>query len=89
MHILYYIARNQLYSDEITALLREYGINAMDIHIACGKPELPIRVTLPTQLDSFLKIRDFGTGLDEKGIQEYVSFGHSGTSVATRCKLVS
>jgi hypothetical protein len=77
MHILYYIARNQLYSDELTALLREYGINAMDIHIATGQAERPIRVTLPTQLDPFLKIRDFGTGLDKNGIKEYVSFGES------------
>lgn len=77
MHVLYYIARNQLYSDEPMAVLREYGINAMDIHIQVGKPELPIQITLPTQLDSQLKIRDFGPGLDEKGMQEYVSFGES------------
>lgn len=77
MHILYYIARNQLYSDELLALLREYGVNAMDIHIATGQAERPIRVTLPTQLDSFLKIRDFGTGLDSEGIKEYAMFGRS------------
>lgn len=77
MHILYYIARNQLYSDELLALLREYGVNAMDIHIATGQAERPVRVTLPTQLDSFLKIRDFGTGLDSEGIKEYAMFGRS------------
>lgn len=77
MHILYYIARNQLYSDELLALLREYGINAMDIHIATGQTERPILVTLPTQLESFLKIRDYGTGLDAVGIKEYASFGAS------------
>lgn len=77
LHILYYIARNQLYSDEIAALLREYGINGMDVHIATGQPGRPIRITLPTQLDPFLKIRDFGTGLDDEGIKEYVSFGAS------------
>ena len=77
MHVLYTIARSQLYSDEILALLREYGINAMDIHIATGQAERPIRITLPTMLDSFLKIRDFGTGLDAESIKDYVSFGES------------
>jgi hypothetical protein len=77
MHILYYIARNQLYSDELSALLREYGVNATDIHIATGQGERPIRVTLPTQLEPLLKIRDFGTGLDSEGIKEYAMFGRS------------
>lgn len=77
MHVLYYIARNQLYSDEILAVIREYACNGMDIHIKMGQTERPIRITLPTQLDSFLKIRDFGSGLDEEGIKGYVSFGES------------
>lgn len=77
MHVLYYIARNQLYSDEILAVIREYACNGMDIHVKMGRPDLPIRVTLPTLIDSFLKIRDFGSGLNEDGIKGYVSFGES------------
>lgn len=77
MYMLYYIVRNQLYSDEISALLREYSVNSTDVHIQTGQTDRPILVTLPTQLDSFLKIRDYGTGLDESGIKEYVSFGES------------
>jgi hypothetical protein len=77
IHVLYYIARNQLYSDELMAILREYWVNARDVHVATNQANRPVRVSLPTQLDPFLKIRDFGTGLDSEGVKEYASFGAS------------
>ncbi len=77
LHMLYHVVRNSLYSDELLALLREYGTNAQDIHIATGQADVPILVTLPTMPDSFLKIRDFGTGLGREGIMDFVSFGES------------
>ena len=60
------ILSSGLYSDKISAVLREVGCNAMDAHIVAGTPDLPIEVQLPTVLDSTLRIRDFGPGLDER-----------------------
>ena len=33
------------YSDPITAVLREYSVNAADAHVEAGIPNKPIRVT--------------------------------------------
>lgn len=51
-----------LYSDPEMAVLREYSCNARDSHLASGNDE-PIRVTLPSPLNHFLTIQDFGVGL--------------------------
>jgi Molecular chaperone, HSP90 family len=61
-HILE-ILRSTLYSDKITAVLREYGSNAWDAHRSIGKGDKPIKVTLPTLADPTLSIQDFGPGL--------------------------
>jgi hypothetical protein len=75
---LFHILRSQTYSDPILAVLREYATNACDAHTEAGKPDEPIQVSLPTVLDCFLKIRDFGTGLTDEEIQEvYASYGES------------
>jgi hypothetical protein len=66
-----------LYSDPEMAVLREYCTNALDAHIEAGV-SLPIEVTLPTSLSPFLKIRDFGSGLDVDDIRSiYSQYGAS------------
>ncbi|MHB1826333.1 MAG: ATP-binding protein [Steroidobacteraceae bacterium] len=59
------ILSSGLYSDKISAVLREVSCNALDAHVVAGTPDLPIEVQLPTVLDSTLRIRDNGPGLDE------------------------
>jgi hypothetical protein len=75
---IFNVLRNQLYSDKILAVLREYSCNAVDAHTEAGKAELPIRVTLPSLLAPELKIRDFGSGLTDLEINEiYAFYGES------------
>lgn len=75
---IFNVLRNQLYSDKILAVLREYSCNAVDAHTEAGHPEKPIRVTLPTSLSPSLKIRDFGLGLTDQDIKEiYAFYGES------------
>lgn len=72
------ILRNRLYSNPIQTLTQEYLSNARDSHREAGKAEVPIRVTLPTKLDSSLKIRDFGVGLSKDRVRDvFVSYGIS------------
>jgi len=72
------ILRDQLYSDKILAVLREYGSNAWDAHRDAGKPELPIKVTLPTAMEPTLTIRDFGLGLTPDGVfKVFTQYGAS------------
>lgn len=66
------------YSDPITAVLREYSVNAADAHTEAGIPDRPIKVTLPGRLDPVLKIRDFGRGLTPEQIEGlFCSYGAS------------
>ncbi len=64
------ILSSGLYSDKISAVLREVSCNALDAHVVAGTPDLPIEVQLPTVLDHTLRIRDFGPGLDENQMVE-------------------
>jgi hypothetical protein len=74
---IFNVLRNQLYSDKILAVLREYSCNAVDAHTEAGH-DRPIEVTLPSRLSLELKIRDYGTGLSETDIQEiYAFYGES------------
>lgn len=67
----------ELYSDAELAILREYGTNARDAHIAAGVTR-PVEVTLPTEDSPALTIRDFGEGLDADDIREiYSRYGAS------------
>jgi hypothetical protein len=75
---IFNVLRNQLYSNKYMAVLREYAVNGVDSHIEAGCPERPIEVSLPTQLNPNLKIRDFGTALSDTDIQDiYAFYGES------------
>lgn len=62
------ILSSGLYSDKISAVLREIGCNAADAHVAAGTPDRPIEVKLPTKLDSSFYIKDWGTGLTHEEV---------------------
>lgn len=75
---IFNVLRNQLYSDKIMAVVREYTCNAVDAHIDAGKRETPIVVSLPTRLLPEFKVRDFGKALTDEEIQEvYAFYGES------------
>lgn len=75
---IFSILRNQLYSDKILAVVREYCTNAMDANIDAGVPDCPIQVSLPNAFSPVFKVRDFGKGLSEE--QVYNIFGSYGES---------
>ena len=75
---IFNVLRNQLYSDKVLAVIREYSCNAVDAHVEIGKAEVPIKIVLPTQLTPEFKVRDYGRGLTEKEIAEiYAMYGES------------
>lgn len=66
-----------LYSDPELAVIREYSTNALDAHIE-AKNGSPIEVTLPTEDNPYLSIRDYGDGLNADDITEiYSQYGAS------------
>ena len=74
---IFHILRNQLYSDPILAIIREISCNGYDSHIA-AKNKNPIKITFPNAMESFFKVRDYGTGLTEQEVQDiFCSYGES------------
>jgi hypothetical protein len=57
------ILSSGLYANKIRAILRELGCNAWDSHVAAGRLTTPFDLHLPTQLEPWFAIRDYGTGL--------------------------
>jgi hypothetical protein len=63
---------NSLYSNTILAILREYATNAWDSHVDAGVTR-PIEITLPTESDLHLTVRDYGLGLSVDDIRTVFS----------------
>lgn len=57
------ILSSGLYANKIRAIVRELSCNALDSHVAAGKGDVPFEVHLPTYLNPYFSVRDFGTGL--------------------------
>ena len=75
---IFNVLRNQLYTDKIGAVVREYSANAYDANVEAGNADTPIRITLPSPLEKTFKVRDFGSGLTAEDIQEvYCFYGES------------
>lgn len=72
-----------LYSDPEYACLREYLTNAWDAHVEAGNTGRPVELTLPNNLSPFLRIRDYGVGLDWNGIETIYSQYGASTKRAT------
>ena len=62
------LLRNQIYSNKILAVVREYTTNAVDAHKDIGKPNLPISVNLPTRFNPHFTVRDYGHGLSHDDV---------------------
>jgi hypothetical protein len=58
------ILSDGLYSNKIRAIIRELSCNAVDSHVGAGKADVPFEVHLPTVLEPWFSVRDFGLGLD-------------------------
>lgn len=72
------ILRDTLYTDKVSAVLREYSANAWDSQRESGKGDIPIKVTIPTDMDPTLRIQDFGSGLSHEGVFEvFTKYGAS------------
>lgn len=72
------ILSDGLYSDKVTAVIRELSCNAYDAHVASGNQVEPFEVHLPNSFEPFFKVGDFGPGLAEKDVYElYTSYFQS------------
>ena len=71
-----------LYSNRELAVVREYSTNAADANreraLRLGIKPLPIEVTLPSTMNPYFTVRDFGDGMSRDVLAEvYTKFGES------------
>ena len=57
------ILSDGLYSNKILAVIRELSTNAYDSHVDAGVGDRAFEVHLPTRLEPFFHVRDFGTSM--------------------------
>ena len=60
---------DKVYSHKERAIIRELSCNAHDSHIMAGTTDVPFDVHLPTQLEPYFSIRDYGTGLTDDEVR--------------------
>lgn len=71
------ILSSNIYTNKIRAIIREISCNAKDSHIAAGQTK-NFDVHLPTSLESWFSVRDYGTGIDPNEINEiYTTYFYS------------
>lgn len=64
---LFHMLSNTLYTDKLSAVIRELCSNAFDSHVMAGCPDAPIHITVPTFEKPVLVISDSGIGLTKEG----------------------
>lgn len=62
-----------LYSDKVSAVIRELSTNAYDAHIALGQGDKPFDVTLPTQFDPTFSVRDYGISMTHEQLSRLMA----------------
>lgn len=67
---------SRMYAASGEAVLREYANNARDSHLAAGQTD-PIEVSLPTDMNPNLVVRDRGLGLSCAGVLDTFTYGRS------------
>jgi len=66
--------RTGLYSDKVSAVIREYLTNARDAHVDAGHSKA-IDITVPNRFGNDIVIRDYGTGMSPDFIEKvYVQY---------------
>src|ERR1035437_354600 len=78
MPMVFSILRKNMYTTPKRIIFQEYANNARDTHVAIGTPDLPIKVYTPTAESPYLKIQDFGPGMNPDEIKNtFLSYGAS------------
>lgn len=60
---------DKVYTYKERAVIRELACNAHDSHVMAGTQHIPFNVHLPTVLEPWFSVRDFGTGLSDHEVR--------------------
>lgn len=62
------IIADKIYTHKVRAVIREISCNAHDAHVEAGNPD-PFDVHIPTQLEPWFSVRDYGVGLSDDDVR--------------------
>lgn len=83
---LFALLSNVLYRDKERSVMTELCSNAIDAHKMVDKEHLPIQVTMPSQLCMEFRVRDFGTGLSDIQVYQFLTqYGASSKGNSNEC----
>jgi len=71
---------SKVYSHKERAVIREMACNAHDSHIMAGTEDVPFDVHLPTRLEPYFSLRDYGTGLSDEEVRDH----YAGIGISTK-----
>ena len=71
---------DKVYSHKERAVIREMACNGHDSHIMAGTENVPFDVHLPTRLEPYFSLRDYGTGLSDEEVREH----YAGIGISTK-----
>lgn len=77
------ILSSGLYANKIRAIIRELSCNAVDSHAAAGTADTPFEVHLPSQMEPYFAVRDFGTGLNHEQVTNIYTTYFESTKTAS------
>lgn len=82
----YEVLASNLYSDKISAVIRELSCNAADAHAEAGISEVPFEVDLPKNNNgqTYFRVRDFGSGLNAEQIEDVFTVFFSSTKLGSK-----
>lgn len=72
------ILSSNIYTHKVRAVIREISCNAYDAHVAAKNPN-PFSVHLPTYLEPWFSVRDYGIGLSEEDVRNLYTTYFSST----------
>ena len=71
---------DKVYSHKERAVIREMACNAHDSHFMAGTEDVPFDVHLPTRLEPYFSLRDYGTGLTDEEVRDH----YAGIGISTK-----
>tara|TARA_R110000850_G_scaffold115241_2_gene230313 strand:+ start:279 stop:2192 length:1914 start_codon:yes stop_codon:yes gene_type:complete len=71
---------DKVYSHKERAVIREMACNAHDSHIMAGTEDVPFDVHIPTRLEPYFSLRDYGTGLTDEEVRDH----YAGIGISTK-----
>lgn len=64
------ILSSGLYKNKIRAIIRELSCNAVDSHRAAGNREQPFEIHVPSTLEPWFSVKDYGVGLSDAEVKD-------------------